>query len=265
MCLNGSIIQGVKDRANFHLQESDLGLSFYLPKDEVDREVCFERFLPRRFMEYLKITNPSAESIFGTIFRTQKRTVIERILDDAGIAHVTVSKLLEQRDETCVEQPNGMPPEHRLEVVADRQLITSPRDQREEEGVNQQQQVEHVDLTRPQSPATPSRRIRNSPTPATPTTNQTTGLLMPTSGQARPVVSSNQNMYYGKVLENIVAAARCKAADDVSLEGGSRGSSSSFLARLTHEVLQQGFGDLSFDHDHRVGAAGELYVREIFA
>ena len=102
--LNGRIIKGDEHKANFHLEKLDDGLKFYLPEDEVERKVCFERSLPRRFMAYLKITDPSAQSVLGTIFREDDRTVIERILDDVGIACVTLNDYVNPRSDSRSEQ-----------------------------------------------------------------------------------------------------------------------------------------------------------------
>ena len=302
MRFSGRNIEGVKDTANFHLQESETELCFYLPKDEVDREVCFERPLPRRVMEYLKATNPSAESVFGTVFRNQNRTVVERILDEVGIAQVVVNELSEQ-DEDRNEQPDNLPQHQRLNMVPGEQHSTvsevQPNEvpseerrnitpgQQEEGNLRHQQQVNHVNPTRSQSPATPPREVGtlsasvtpNRPTlarsqsPATPsqgmrvppapvTPNRPTGLLTPPSSQIRQTVSSGQDASYRKILENVVAAARCKAADDMSLGRGSHSSSVSFLATISHELMQLGFGDRTgaSDHDRKVGAAGGLYV-----
>ena len=85
---NGKTIVGSQTRANFHLERSEDKLCFYLPKNEDDRELCFERQLPRKVMEFLNIFGRAAESVISSVFRKDKLKLIERILDDAGIGHV---------------------------------------------------------------------------------------------------------------------------------------------------------------------------------
>ena len=151
----------------------------------------FRETPPSRVMEFLKVTNQSAESIWGTVFRKQNRIVIERILDDAGIANVTIDEPLRQDDEGCVEQPD------------DESRVEQP------DGLLQ---ADHVNHTRGQTRETPTRRMRSSPSPSTP--NRSIGLLTPASGQSTPAVNIRQNASYGKIFENIVAAARYKAANE---------------------------------------------------
>ena len=226
--LDKKIIEGDRSRANFHLEESESGLCLYLPKDEVDRVVCFECQLPQRLRKFLNITDPAAEGVLGGVFRQQNPAVIERILDHAGVPPMSFSDYPETED--------GLP--------------------------NEQQMVEYLSSVRAQGQTTPSRGSRNSPAPATP--NQTPSLLMPTSGQLRPSLSEDQELSYRKILDNVITIARRRAADNMFSGIGSRDNLFSVLNVLPPEVIKQGFGYRSIDRDRRVGAAGELYVRDIF-
>ena len=86
---NGEDIEESKLRANFHLTASDDEVAFFLPTNEVERRVCLEESLPRRFMIFLEVTDPLAHSVLGTVFREDNQTVIEKVLGDVGITYVT--------------------------------------------------------------------------------------------------------------------------------------------------------------------------------
>ena len=48
---NGETVVSSQTQANFHLKASEDKLCFYLPKDEDNRKLCFERQLPRKDMD----------------------------------------------------------------------------------------------------------------------------------------------------------------------------------------------------------------------
>ena len=259
--LNGKTTEGNKDRANFHLSVSEDTLSFYLPKDEMDRAMCFERHLPRRFKEYLKITDPSAESVLGSVFRHDKPTFVTRILEDAGIADVAVDNYSDLADERIDGPRDESSREQRANKTSDEKKEDHPaKEQQDDDLSDEHQEANDLNPTWVRGPRTPSRRSGASPAPITP--NQHSSLLMPTSGQFRPMASQDQDTSYERVLNNVVAIARRRAAEDKS-GGEPRDSLVPVFEKLSQEVIKQGFGERSIDRDRRVGAAGELYVCDI--
>ena len=83
----GRSIESASSRADFHFEEAEGALRFYLPKHEADRDVCLEFDLPRRLCTFLGITDPSASGVIGGIFRKDNPVVIDRILEKAGVSH----------------------------------------------------------------------------------------------------------------------------------------------------------------------------------
>lgn len=84
----GRSIEGATSRANFHIEEAEGALRLYLPKDEVDSDVCFESDLPRKLCTFLSVTDPGALGIIGAVFRKDNPIVIDKILANAGVGQV---------------------------------------------------------------------------------------------------------------------------------------------------------------------------------
>ena len=253
--LDGEVIEAERHKAEFHLEKKERGLFLYLPKDEADRIVCIEYELPRKLREFLNITDPGAESVLGAVFRQHGPAIIERILEKAGVTHVSISDYTELEEQITRMQPDGERP--------DGQPVDEiPGPQQEEELASEQQDTEYRNFAWSQMQTTPSPRPRNSPASAAP--NQALNLLMPTSGQFRPSVNEDQSVSYKKILENVITIARRRAAGNMFSGVGSCDNIFSMLDSLSSEVVKQGFGSRSIDRDRRVGAAGELYVRDIY-
>lgn len=83
---DGRRIESASSRADFHFEDAEGGLRLYLPKDEAERDVCFESDLPRRLCTFLGITDPSASGVIGGVFRKDNSVVIDRILEKAGVS-----------------------------------------------------------------------------------------------------------------------------------------------------------------------------------
>ena len=77
-------------------------------------------------------------------------------------------------------------------------------------------------------------------------------------------MSEDQSVSYRKILDNVIALARRRAAGNMFSGIGSCDSVFSVLDSLSVEDVKQGFGNRSIDRDRRVGAAGELYVCSSF-
>ncbi|KAL8908951.1 MAG: hypothetical protein Q9207_000527 [Kuettlingeria erythrocarpa] len=84
----GRSIESASNRANLHFEETGGALRLYLPKDEVDRDVCFESDLPRRLCTFLSFVDKAAAGVFGAVLRKDNPLVIDRILENAGVGQV---------------------------------------------------------------------------------------------------------------------------------------------------------------------------------
>jgi hypothetical protein len=85
--------------ANFHLDENDDGLRFYVPRDENAREECFLQQLPRRLMTYFAISSPAAEALLNGIIGCRSLIAVDGILKDAGIVEVDGIEPLSESDQ----------------------------------------------------------------------------------------------------------------------------------------------------------------------
>ena len=147
-------------------------------------------------------------------------------------------------------------PEDQLQAEADqRQLLLEDTRQpkvQSEALASQQQEFQHMSLTA--QAHSPPRIPSTSQTLVTP--NRTPNLLIPTSGQARPVQSNELELAYTEILDNVIVTAKERITTDVF------GTPGSFIPRngLPQAVIKQASGTRSIDRDRRVGAAGELYV-----
>jgi len=84
----GETVTVENSRAKFHLDDDNDELRLYVPRDEIAREECFFRQLPRRLMAYLGIFDPSAEAVLNGIIGCQSLIAVDGILKDAGIVEV---------------------------------------------------------------------------------------------------------------------------------------------------------------------------------
>ena len=230
----GRTIEGASSRANFHFEEVEGALRLYLPKDEVERDVCLEFDLPHRLCSFLGITDEKAPGIIGGVYRKDNQTVIERILENAGVGQVDCDFAAM---DGVLEDP---------EADSDVETLV------ESAGVGR-----HV---------TPSRALR----PYTPSTWEKSNERI--SGSDNIVRSpSNQDWRkialeaaYKRVLENTVNVARQRAACGVFESTGISTQHRTATKALSQDSIREAFQTRSYDRDFQMGAAGELYVFEFF-
>ena len=227
---NGKTVEGAQIKANFHLEESEQDLCFYLPKDDEDRELCYERQLPRRMREFLNITDRAAESVIGSIFRRDKPHLIDRILDDAGIGQVSL-------DFTALDA------EYAAKEPELKSLIALTQD---------------MNISSP-----PSEQVRMSEHQSSGYYDRLSPSLGVYRGQSSAPSAPPPEPVYKKILENVVNIARKRANYGILDTGG--GDTAEPIVHAVSYNTTEVFSSRFYERDFKIGAAGELYVRVDFA
>lgn len=232
--LGGHSIEGAQSKATFHLEEAEGALRLYLPKDEVEQEICFESNLPRRVCQYLNIVDLRAPAIIGAVFRKDKSAVIKRILEDAGVSQVECDfAVLDQNVDKPDEESDN---ETLIEPTSDvRFTIRSPRLYNPSSGPRS---------TVRQSGSVAAEALRSEFVP-----NESDGDLQ----------REMQDLAYERILQNVVDVARQRAESGI-LEA--TGLFAGAIEALSQETLREAFGIRTQERDFKVGAAGELYMFE---
>ena len=236
---NGRSIEGASSRANFHFEETDGALRLYLPKDEVERDVCFESDLPRRLCVFLSITDPGAPGVIGGVFRKDNPGVIDKILENAGVGQVDC-------DFAALDKElGGSEDESDVETLVE---ATS-----------------NVRLSTPSSgprPYTPSgwARWRERQSGST-NAEDVRDMSMPSpSDQERQ--RDAQETAYKSILEHIVNVARQRVHSGVFETTGVSIRGSATTKALPQETIRNAFAARTQERDFKLGAAGELYMFE---
>ncbi len=236
---DGRSIEGASSRANFHLEEAEGALRLYLPKDEVERDVCFESDLPRRLCTYLSITDSGAPGVIGGVFRKDNPAVIDKILENAGVGQVDCD--FAALDEELRASKAGTDVETLVEATNDIRRSTpssGPRSYTPSGGAGWREK---------QSGSEDAENVR--------------GEIMPNpSYQERQ--SEAQETAYKCILENVVNVARQRVHSGVfeSTEVSIRGPVAT--TALPQETIREAFATRTLERDFKVGAAGELYMFE---
>ena len=237
---NAHRVQGASSRASFHFEENDGGLQCYLPKDEVDREVCFESDLPRRLCEYMCITNPGAAGIIGSVFRQSKSTVIDRVLQRAGVGQVDC-------DFAALDEEFGAP-----DVDVEVQTLT--------------ERTGNVRLSTP-NPAprsyTPSGWARWKEKKAESAGPQVVHDSRSPSPSRQEVRKDVYELAYESILENVVNTARQRAISGVLETIGVSTTGRLATEPLPLQIIRDAFAARTQERDFKLGAAGELFIFEL--
>jgi hypothetical protein len=247
---NGRSIEGLRSQANFHLEEQEGSLKVYLPKDETDRDVCFERQFPRRLCKFLGIPDLAAESVIGSVLRKDKQSVIHRILDDVGVAKIDY-------DPSTLDQPST---EAVGSTAIEREindLITLTRDTR--------LSVPSLERMSPETPPTEKSSflaplVERNLGPSNDMDSLDASTALSPNSSTRQWNAPNETVYT-KILENVVSIARKRVEFDIFETGYSRIDHLPLVEALTDEVVGDAFRSRSYDRNFKLGAAGELYVR----
>lgn len=226
MTQDGRRIEGASSRANFHFEEVEGALRLYLPKDEVERDVCFESDLPRRLCIFLNITDPGASGVIGGVFRKDNPAVIDKILENAGVGRVECD--FDVLDEELEETGARSDVETLVEATHDLGLSVQPQQ---------------------------DRRSRS------PVGNDLHNVRLPIlTHQERQ--KDTQETAYQHVLENTVKVARHRARYGPFESTGRASPPFVAVTALDSNTIQEAFSGRSLERDFKVGAAGELYMYE---
>ena len=232
-------VESVSSRANFHFDEAEFALRLYLPKDEVERDVCFESDLPRRLCTFLGITDPGASGVIGGVFRKDNPIVIDRILEKAGVGQVDCdfaaldeelgASEAESEVETLVETTSNI----RLSTPSSVSRAYTPSSSaRWEEGQSEGENAEHV---------------RDAFIPSS-------------SHQERQ--RDAQETAYKYILENVVNVAKERVHSGIFESTGVSTKGLAATKSLPQETIREAFATRTQERDFKVGAAGELYMFE---
>ena len=238
---NGRSIEGASSRANFHFEEAEGALRLYLPKDEVERDVCFESDLPRRLCTFLSITDPGAPGVIGGVFRKDNPAVIDKILENAGVGQI-----------------------HGDFAALDEEFETSDAGSDVETLVEASSNIRLCTPSFGPHPYTPSdwarRRERQSGSVNAEDVHKHNKIMPKPSYQERQIDA--QETAYRRILEHVVNVARQRAYSGVfeSTEVSIRGSVGT--TALPQETMREAFATRTLERDFKVGAAGELYMFE---
>ena len=233
---DGRTFEGASSRANFHLEEDEGALQLYLPKDEVERDVCFECDLPRRLCTLLSITDPVAPGVIGGIFRRDNPAVIENILEKAGVSQVDCD--FAALDEQFGSSESGLEVETLVEVSSDIRLSNPESGPRADTPSGQPR------WRTPQSGSDSGEDVQEQiiPDPSYPQ-------------QQRDV----QETAYRCLLEQVVTVARQRVHSDVFESTGSSMAGPVATKALPQETIRKAFMQ---EREFKIGAAGELFMFE---
>ena len=231
-------IEGASSRANFHFDEAEGALRLYLPKDEVEREVCFESDLPRRLCTFLSITDSGAPGIIGGVFRKDNPAVIDKILENAGVGQVDCD--FAALDEELGASEAGSDVETLVEATSNIRLsipISGPR---------------------PHTPSGWARRRERQSGSENPDVHDK---IMPNpSYQERQ--REAQETAYKRILEHVVNVARQRVHSGVFESTGVSIRGPVATTALPQGTIREAFATRTQERDFKVGAAGELYMFE---
>ena len=232
-------VEGASSRANFHLEEAEGALRLYLPKDEIERDVCFESDLPRRLCKFLSISDSGAPGVIGGVFRKDNPIVIDKILEHAGVGQVDCD--FAALDEELGASEAGSDIETLVEATSNIRLSTLSSG------------------PRPYIPSDWARRRERQP--GSENVGDVRNKIMPsTSYQERQIEA--QETAYKRILEHVVNVARQRVHSGIFESTGVSVRGPVATTALPQEILREAFATRTQERDIKVGAAGELYMFE---
>ena len=221
------------------MEESEGCLRLYLPKDEVERDVCFEYDLPRRLCKFLSITDPGAPAIIGGVFRKDSPVVIVKILENAGVCQVGC-------DFAALDVELGP-----SDAEPDDETLAEP--------------VSNTRLFTPKASSlfayTPSSwpRRRKGQTGSGNTEDARDEVLPKPPYEEQQEI---QDVSYRRILENAVNVARLRAKSGPFESMGFSPRGPVAVEALPQDTIREAFATRSLERDFKLGAAGELYMFE---
>ena len=236
---DGRSIESASSRAEFHFEEAESALRLYLPKDEAERDVCFESDLPRRLCTFLGIIDPGASGVIGSVFRKDNPVVIDRILEKAGVSQIDCD--LAALDEELRMSEAESDVETLVEATSNIRL-SSPNSG-----------------PRPYKPSSSARwRERHSGRESAKDVRDE--IMLSSSYQESQ--GDAQDTAYKSILENVVNVARQRVLSGVFEWPGSAIENRVATEALPQDIIRTAFATRTQERDFKVGAAGELYMFE---
>ena len=234
---SGRTFESTSSRANFHIEEDRGMLRLYLPKDEIEFDICLESDLPRRLCAFLNITDPGATSVVGSVFRKDNLAVIDKVLEKAGVSQVDCDFAALDAELGSVD--DDLDTETLVEAVSS-VGISSPG-------------------PRPRL-YTPSGRTRWNESQSSNTENIRN--TSPLSHADQEQQTEPQDAAYKSVLENVVNIARQRVHSGIFETIGLPVQGRIANNALPLETVREAFVARGKDRDFKLGAAGELYMFE---
>ena len=236
---DGRTIESASSRADFHFEELESALRFYLPKDEAERDVCFESDLPRRLCTYLGITDPGASAVIGGVFRKDNPIVIDRILEKAGVSQSDCDFVA--LDEELGPSEAESDAETVVEATSNVRLSNTGSD------------------TRSYTPSGWARWREGHP--GSESAEAVRDEITPSSSHQKHQVEP-QDIAYKCILEHVVNVVRRRVSAGIMEPIGLWDESLVATEALPQEIIRTAFTPRTQERDFKVGAAGELYVFE---
>lgn len=215
----------------------DHALRLYLPKDEAERDVCFESDLPRRLCTFLGLADPVASAVIGSVFRKDNPDVISRILEKAGVSQTDCD--FAALDEELTTSENEPDTETLVHATSNIKLSTPDSDPR---------------------PYTPSGGARwRQKIPGGESLEGVRDEIMPSSSGPERQVEVHEAAY-NRILEHVVDVARQRVLCGVFESTGYSSGNTIATDALPGEIFQTAFTVRTQERDFKIGAAGELYM-----
>ena len=234
----GRNVEVASSRANFHIEEAEDTLRLYLPKNEVERDVCFESDLPRRLCRFLSITDPTATGVVGGVFRKDSPAVIDKILENAGVGQVHCD--FAALDEELGASDAGLDVETLIGATSNIRLSTPD--------------------SGPHPYTTSDRARRRDGQFRSPNMGNGHDKILPSpSDQDRQ--REHQKTAYKRILENVINVARQRVWHSGVFESAGVSIQGPVATEpLTQETIWE--VTRTQDREFKIGAAGELYMFE---
>lgn len=86
-----------RNRANFHLEEIDGHLGFFVSTNKRERELCFLHDLPKRMLTFLSIYDINAEAVIVQVLACSNLDTLDALLESMGI--IEIEGIARDRDE----------------------------------------------------------------------------------------------------------------------------------------------------------------------
>ena len=236
---DGRSIESASSRANFHFEEAEGALRLYLPKNEAERDVCFESDLPRRLCTFLGIIDPGASGVIGGVFRKNNPLVIDRILEKAGVSQIDCDFAALDKELGASEAELDV--ETLVEATSNIRLSTpgsGPRPYTSSGGARWRERHSRSEI---------AEDVRDE--------------IMPSSSHQEKQIEA-QETAYKRILEHVVNVARQRVTLGIFESTGFSTENPAATEALPQDSIRTAFAPRSQDRDFKVGAAGELYMFE---